>query len=176
MTYINRKKRNRRSGEVHRYDRGILPWGKVLGPWYGEPDFTKVRHQGLIVIVSRNLLDGSLRGFVGMVEDHPLSTEDLDDLDILCDGMLVEPNLSEWHGENGLFRDSSDPNEYLWDESGSRTRWIGFDHSGNVRVKFRRVLEDCIALAGMISSYDPGASEEELDIDEIMATFEWEDE
>jgi len=172
MTYINRKKKDGRKGEVRQYDRSILHWGEIDGEWRFEPDFVKSSHHGLIVVTIRNPEDASLRGFVGIPDGHPLVEDDLEELDVMTGGFVIEPNLSEWHGENGLCRNPADPNEYLWDESGRRTRWVGFDHAGSI-VEIRRVLEDCVNLAGQISSYDPSSTDEDVDIDELIASFEW---
>lgn len=185
MSYINRSKKLKQFHELHRYERGLLPWGGFEGPWMKEYDFCKAHHFGVTFIVHRNPEKGTLSAHVRIPESHPLSEEDIS---------VIDPQkiftISEWHGESGLVMNPSNKNEFLWDESGPRARWIGCDHSGLNDVipqaghfedenrtyrPFWEIVKDCIEVAGYISSFDSSECDD-LSIEEIMESFEWFDE
>lgn len=185
---INRSKRKnkKRAAEFYRYDREVLPWGQKDGPWAGEPDFFKSLHKGLIVSVMRDPGKGTLSGMIGIHSGHSLFDGDLEE--VFIPSNLPQIKISEWHGEDGLFRNPQDPNRFLWDESGSKTRWVGFsmdgvhdviplahdgDGGGRKYRMFKDVVDDCLSIAEIIVSLEPGFDDEDISQEDRERMFEW---
>lgn len=101
------------------------------GPWMNEPD--KVQWQdeatGLPCLIVRNH-HGSLCGYVGVDEKHPLYTHRYPDADLNCHGGLTFSDFCQDH-EHGICHivEPGEP-EKVW--------WLGFDcgHGGDIIPSF----------------------------------------